>query len=235
MEWKTNISKITEDGVILRGEKLDQLMESKSFTEVIFLTLKGKLPSKNEKGMLDAILVSSIVHSIGVPSITAARIIKSSGTPFSTAVAGGILAIGENHGGAVEKCAKLLQSGKSAHAIVEDSVKNKERIPGLGHKVYKDEDPRTVKLFSLAEKLNIYGKSIDLLKKIEQELENVKGNKFPINIDGAIAAIISDMGFSWEVANAFFIIPRTVGICANVHEECNGPLRRVNEEEIKYY
>lgn len=235
MEWKTKISKITDEGVIVRGENLYDLMENKSFTEVIFLTLQGRLPNQNERKLLDAILVSSIIHSVGVGSITTARIISSMGNKFSTSVAGGILAIGDYHGGAIEHCAKLLQSNKSAKEIVKEALENKMRLPGLGHKVYKEEDPRTTKLFSIAQSLGIATKYIKLLKEIQSELKEQKGKFLVINVDGAIAACISDLGFSWEMANSFFIIPRTVGICAHVHEELSEPpVRRVPESEIIY-
>src|SRR3989344_1656880 len=117
-KWKTEISK---EGTI-RGYKLDELINNLTFTEMIFLTLKGELPKKNEVKMMDAILVSCVEHSIAPPSITAARISASAGNPLNAAVAAGILGIGDFHGGAIEASAKMMQeySGKEEKALPKE-------------------------------------------------------------------------------------------------------------------
>ena len=104
------------------------------------------------------------------------------------------------------------------YGLTEDyKIKNK-RIFGFGHR-YHTSDPRTKRLFTLADELKITGNHITLSKAIELELEKVQGKKLPINVDGAIAAIISDMGFDWRLGKAFFLLGRVAGLTAHVYEE----------------
>jgi citrate synthase len=58
----------------------------------------------------------------------------------------------------------------------------------------------------------------------------------PINVDGAIAAIISDMGFDWRLGKAFFVMGRVAGMIAHVYEEMTTqkPMRRMCVQETEY-
>ncbi len=238
MKWKTKISNSNDEGSSVRGHKLEDLVGKISYADMVFLLLRGKLPSAEETKMMDAILVCVAEHSIAVPSITSARIAASGSGSFVQGVAAGILAIGEHHGGAGEGAAKVFQEnlGKSAAEIVSAFSARKERIPGYGHKVYTV-DPRTQKLFSIAKDLGIFGSYCNLALEIEKELEKNGGKKLCLNVDGAIAALISEMGFHWKTARAFFVIPRTAGISANVIEELmeEKPFsKRLEEGEYEY-
>lgn len=239
-KWKTSIAEVKNEKVNVRGYDLEKdLLGKVSFTEMIFLVLSGKKPTKEQKEMLDAIFVSATEHGITPQSVATARMAASGSGNFLQSLAAGILAMGEHHGGAVEGCAKLLQEndGKNAKEIVNDFIKNNKRIPGYGHKIYTDEDPRTTKLFEIAKKNKIYGKSCKLAQEIAKEIEKQKGKKLCLNIDGAIASIISDMEFDWQLARAFFAIPRTVGISAHVHEELTKEKpysKKIDEEETEY-
>jgi len=220
VKWKTKISDSTDEGTSVRGYNLEELVGNISYSNMVFLLLKGKLPSKEESKMMEAIMVSVAEHSVGTPSITAARIAASGSGSFIQGLAAGILSIGEHHGGAGEGCARVLQEnlGKSAAEVVVKFAANKERFPGYGHKVYTT-DPRTQKLFKLAKELGVFGNYCNLALEIEKELEKSQGKKLCLNIDGAIASLISEMGFHWKTARAFFAIPRTAGISAHVIEE----------------
>ena len=238
MKWKTKISDANDEGTKIRGKALEDLVGKISFAEMVFLLLRGKLPSIEESKMMEALLVCVAEHSIAVPSITSGRIAASGSGSFVQGVAAGILAIGEHHGGAGEGCAKVLQEnlGKPAAEVVTKFSARKERIPGYGHKIYTV-DPRTKKLFSIAKELGIFGSYCNLALEIEKELEKSGGKKLCLNVDGAIAAIISEMGFHWKSARAFFVIPRTAGISAHVIEELmeEKPFsKRLEEGEYEY-
>ncbi len=238
MKWKTKISNANDEGSVVRGKNLEDLVGKISYADMVFLLLRGKLPSAEESKMMDAILVCVAEHSIAVPSITSARIAASGSGSFVQGVAAGILAIGEHHGGAGEGAAKVLQEnlGKSAAEIVAAFSARKERIPGYGHKVYTT-DPRTQKLFSIAKDLGIFGSYCNLALEIEKELEKNGGKKLCLNVDGAIAALISEMGFHWKSGRAFFVIPRTAGISAHVIEELTEEKpfsKRLEEGEYEY-
>ena len=235
-KWKTSITNHNENGdPLIHGYNLTELINKVNFTQSIFLVLKGQIPSKNEEKLLNAILVSSIDHGISAPSTTIARLTASNGVSSSTAIANGIASIGESHGGAAEALAKLLQENKTAVEIVNEHKEAKIRIPGFGHKIYLV-DPRTQELLKIAEETLFNGKFVKLALEIEKELENSSGKKLPLNIDGAIAALLLELGFDYKLGKSLFIISRVVGIAAHVHEEQTTakPVRRISEEDIDY-
>lgn len=232
MKWETRVS----DGKgVVRGERIEGLVGKVCFTEMAFLTLTGRLPKENERKVLDAMFVAAVEHSVAVPSVSAARIVASAGNSMNAAVAAGVLAIGEHHGGAIEKCARLFQEAKDAKSLVDSVLERKERMPGYGHKVY-ERDPRAVQLLEIAQKEKVAGKCVRLAKETDEHLCKRTGKVLHVNIDGAMAAILSDLGVDWRLTRAFFIIPRTVGICAHVHEEMvfERPYRRFDDADIKY-
>ncbi|MEW5759645.1 MAG: citryl-CoA lyase [Candidatus Thermoplasmatota archaeon] len=243
--WKSAITKVEPNHLVTRGYRQEELIGNVPYAHVVFLLLKGRLPEEEEGKMMDAILTSSIDHGTTPPSTLASRVIASASVPLPTAVAGGILAIGDAHGGAIENCAKFLQESvankdeKDYDKIAEEIVKEKkakgEIIPGYGHRFHTS-DPRTIRLYKLAEELKIAGKHVAFSKAIENALFNVSGRKLPINVDGAIAAIVSDMGFDPKLGKAFFLLGRVAGLVAHVYEEITREkqMRRLSPSDCDY-
>ncbi|MBI4896387.1 MAG: citryl-CoA lyase [Candidatus Aenigmarchaeota archaeon] len=235
--WKTKIADSDEKRTVVRGYTLEDLIDHLSFSEMVYLVLKGTMPTKQQARVMDAMLVASAEHGIATPSVMAARTVFSGGNSFNAAVAAGVATLGEYHGGAIEQAAKILQ--EQLHTDPAQLVKTmrdqKKRMPGYGHKIYTI-DSRAQKLFSIAKEQGIYGAHCKFAEQIEQELEKLMGKKLCINIDGCIAAIISDMEFDWRMGKAFFIIPRTLGLCAHVYEEATTekPFRRLDSSEYDY-
>ena len=238
-EWKSGITGHFEGIPHIRGYKLPEMLKKLNFTQAIFLVLKGELPNEKKEAMLNAILVASIDHGVEAPSTTVARITASCGVPLSTAVANGVSAIGESHGGAIEACAKILQEvvkkGAKASDVVEKARFKSERIPGYGHKIYET-DPRTQAILEVAEKQGFKGPHIEVALEIEKELEKAVGKKLCLNIDGITAAVMGELGFDPSLGNGFFIISRIAGLVAHVHEEKTRekPVRRISEDEVEY-
>ena len=137
---------------------------------------------------------------------------------MNTSVAAGISALGDKHGGAIEECMELLQSDKTAEQIAEEKMERGDKIPGLGHKVYKDEDPRSRKMLDKAKSLGLKSEFTEKMLKI-QEIFGEEKVDLVLNVDGAIAGIMSDLGFEPELGKGFFIIARTPGLVAHVREE----------------
>ena len=144
ISWNTAITKVEPNELRLRGYKVDELMGNIGFAEGIFLALKGRLPSKEESTLFNAIFVSSIDHGPTPPSAIAARTAASTGASLNAAVATGILSINRFHGGAIFDCMGVISEGLSmldetdssladvARALVEKIRTEKKRIPGLG-------------------------------------------------------------------------------------------------------
>jgi len=242
-EWKSAITNIGPGKIQVRGYDITEIMDKLSFAETVFLILKGELPTEAEAEMMRAILVSSVDHGCSPPSVLGTRNVVSGGNPLNAAVAGGVLVIGDSHGGAIEKSARIMQEwvakGGDADILASQLVdwlkEKKIRMPGFGHRLHNI-DPRTLKLFEIAEKQSFSGKHIELCKAIEKALESRLGKKLPINVDGAIAAVISDMGFDWRLGKGFFIISRVPGLIAHAYEEMTRekPMRQLGNRSFSY-
>lgn len=239
MIWKTSLTKIGSDGrEVVRGYDLPELIVQKSFVEVIFLLLKGVLPDQKETTMMNALLTAAIDHGVGAPSATVARTVASTGNSLHAALAAGILALGEHHGGAIEGAAQFFTENKT-HPNIKNllaDLKNKKvRIPGFGHKVLTH-DHRSDSLFTIAKQNGFFKDHCLLALEIEKTLAGMSSKKVPLNIDGAMAAIILDMGFGWRIAKGFFLMARVPGLVAHISEEmASGEgIKRIEESEIEY-
>ncbi len=226
--WRTSITKVEPNRLITQGYPQEELIGNISFPEMIHLLIKGVLPTKNQAKMLQAILVSFCDHGITPPSTQSARLMASAGSPVNACLAGGILAFGKNHAGAIEISMKMLQKGieisKTKELSIEETAKKvygyfkegSKRIPGFGHR-YHSEDPRAPRLIELAKEYSCFGEHTELAMNIQNILSREKGIK--MNIDGANAALLSDIGFNWQVGCGLFIIGRVPGLLAHIQEE----------------
>jgi citrate synthase len=247
MTWTTKITKIEPNTITVRGQKLDELMGRLSFAEVVYLILKGELPSEAHRKILDAILVASIDHGVTPPSTVAARTVASCGVMLTAALAAGVISIGKHHGGAVEDCMKALKnavaeaekSGVSqddvAKKIVADMKETGRRLPGFGHRIHT-QDPRTKKLRELATEAGLRGPYLKMSEALEKALKVSSGKELPLNVDGAIAAVLCEMDFPPAIGNAFFVIGRVPGLVAHIQEETTTmkPMRTVVPAEAEY-
>ena len=239
MEFKTAISKMTKDDLVIHGKKHSDMVGNWNFSKTIFFLLTGKDPDAKEAAIFDAMLTTVIDHGMGTASSMASRFVMSTGNPLNAAVAGGVLALGDYHGGAIEKGMRMLQEAgerTDAEAFVKDCFANKKLLYGYGHKIYKEQDPRTGHLTDICKKHSYTSPSLALALEIEKAIEKEKGKKLVLNVDGAIAALLLDMGFDPAMGKGFFIIGRTPGLVAQAVEEKarEKPVRRVSEDEIEY-
>jgi len=243
---KTSITQIKPDQILVRGYDLCELMGRLSFAGMVFLLIAQRLPNPREEHILDAILVSSVDHGVDAPSAHVARSVASCGVPAQAAISAGINAIGESHGGAGEQLACILQDALASHpgmpadelarSLVAVRRAAGQRFPGFGHRMH-DPDPRAVRLLTLADEEGLSGQHVALARALERALLEATGQSLPMNVDGAIAAILSDLGIDWRFGKSLFIISRTAGLAAQVHEQVTTgkPLkfaRPVNAEYI---
>ena len=243
--WKTAITKIENEKIFVRGYELTELMESCTFGDMVLLMATGKMPHLHQSKVMEAILVSCCDQGPLPPSTNAARFVASCGVPLQAAVAAGILGFGDHHGGAIETCAKLLQEnilrdekGDYIHIaaeIIEDFSAQKKRIPGFGH-AYVEVDQRAVKLLEIARKKIHPYPHIELLLAIEKKLTSEKGAHLATNINGAVAAAISDLGVDWQMGRGIFIISRSLGLIVHALEEMKleKPYKKVSIEDMEY-
>jgi citryl-CoA lyase len=237
MEWKTAISTVEGGKELIRGYDLRELIAKKTFVESVWLVLKAELPNPAQLRMLNALLVACIDHGIGVSSAMTARTVVSTGNSLHTALAAGILSLGTLHGSAVEDAARFFQQhlGADLPALVRSLREKNIRIPGFGHKIL-DHDPRSEALFLVARETGFYGKHSEFAIVIASTLAAVVSKPLPVNVDGAMAAILLDMGFDSRMTKGFFILGRVPGLVAHIFEEMtsNNGLRRLREDETHY-
>ena len=238
--WPTAITRIEPNHVVVRGYDIAELMGNISYGSAVYLILKGELPPTPEIGkLMNAILVASIDNGATPPSVLSARTVASTGAPLSASVAAGIMSINQHHGGAIENCARNLALviekheqlndwDKAAQLFLQDLKSQGKRMPGFGHR-YHTADPRTKRLFQAAENAGINGDYIQAARAVERAFET-NGKKLPINVDGAMGAVLAELGFPFEVMNGLFMIARTAGLVAHVLEEKTRmkPMRKVD-------
>lgn len=245
--WKTAITLIGPNKVALRGIRIDELMGHVPFAHVVYLAFKGELPNEAHGRLMDAILVSSVDHGASPPSALAARTVASGGADLTAAMAAGITTINRHHGGAIEGCMRVLleavkrqeEGRRDAAAVADEMVTEyraaKRRFPGYGHRLHTN-DPRTVRLFALARELGVAGPYVAMAHALRAAMKERLGRDLPMNVDGAIATVLCEMGFPPELGNAFFAISRTVGLAAHVYEEKTRmrPMRRISPTAHEY-
>jgi citrate synthase len=228
--WHTAIVDARDGEIRIRGYDVTELMTGRTFTDTIFLLHRGRLPSDSERTLLDAILSGVADHGSGAPSCAAARLAASGNrSSLSAAVAAGLLAVGDEHGGAGSGCMEMIAAGieaartrgvafdRVAKELVESARARRTRIAGLGHRVHR-KDPRTPVLFDLARHHGLAGDGIVFMEALERAIAHAI-KPIPINIDGALAAVLHDMGFPPPFGRLIFIIGRISGLTAEVAEE----------------
>lgn len=238
--WNTAVTRVEPNRVAVRGYDIAELMGRVSFGAAVYLVLTGELPSPAVARLIDAILVSSIDHGATPPSALAARTVASTGATLSASVAAGIMSINRHHGGAIEDCARQLRAiadrarhesisvDEAAARAIAAMQEAGERMSGFGHRLHT-KDPRTARLFELAREAGVDGVHMKAARAVEKVFADAK-KSLPINVDGAIGAILADMGMNPVAFNGLFMIARAPGLIAHVIEEQTRerPMRRID-------
>ena len=231
----TSIATHTHEDIFIREKSLcRELIGKLTFTEMLFFHVLGRMPSEAETAVVDACLVTLMEHGL-TPSALAARLVYSSAPEaMQGAVAAGLQGVGSVFAGTVEGCAVLLvrllasKRGIEAEArrIAERHRQAKEPIPGFGHPTHKPDDPRSLRLFELAESRGVAGRHVGAVRALSQAVDEVYGRHITINATGAIAAVLGDCGVPAEIMRGFALISRCAGLVGHVHEEQRKPAMR---------
>lgn len=228
--WISGITQSERNTIRIGGYDVADLMTKASFTDTAFLLHRGRLPDDAERHLLDAILVAVSDHGPGSPSTAASRLVASAnrGAP-EAAVAAGLLAVGDAHAGAGLACMQMIADGlelagkqgltleAAARRVVADARDRGQRLAGIGHRLHTA-DPRTRTLISLARDGNKAGDGVAFMLAVKEAVaEQIK--PMPINVDGALAAVLFDLEFPPLFAKLIFMIGRVAGLTAHVMEE----------------
>jgi citrate synthase len=232
---KQTMGQSEPDRIIVRGKDLcEEIIGKIDFASMFFLELTGRLPSPGEARVVDAVLVTLMEHGITGTAIAARLTYLGAPSALQGAVASGLLGAGDVFLGAIDNGARVLQHlarepvGDSRHRAIEayldDVATRNDRVPGIGHPVHKPVDPRVEVLFAMSEEALGHRTHPDVLVALQQRAAEKFGRVLPINADGAIAAILSDVGFDWRICRGFALVARSAGLVGHIYDEMTNPI-----------
>ncbi|RUX31677.1 citryl-CoA lyase [Mesorhizobium sp. M7A.F.Ca.US.011.01.1.1] len=245
--WQTDIIEMRPGVIRLRGYEIQDLIGRVSFPAVIWLMLRGELPSEDQAELLGIGLAAAVDHGPQAPSIAIARMAATCGVGINSAMASAINVLGDVHGGAGEQAlsfygdiAGAIDAGMTLNEAVSARLdrffaEEKGYVPGLGHR-FHPVDPRAPRLLELTREFAargaVNGRFADIAEAIEVDVAQRKRKKIPLNIDGATAVIYGELGFPPPLTRGLFVLSRSVGILAHAWEQSQqaernkGPLPR---------
>ncbi len=230
------IAKAEIDKITVRGLDLcNDLIGKTSLTDYFLLLLSGEKPSASLVKLVDAAMVSIAEHGL-VPSVQAARMtLASAPDALQGAVAAGLLGCGSVILGASETAGHMLdeivtsvKAGTSLEKAVLDKLtrmrEQREPLPGFGHPIHRNGDPRAARLIAYAGELGSSGAYTAAVQEVDRQVEAVFGRKLPLNVSGAIPAVLLDAGFPIDSLRGIPILARTASLIAHLAEERVKPI-----------
>lgn len=231
--WRTSVIDVAPGRIAMRGYPIEELTGRIGLPEMIWLMLRGELPTAGQAALLEAALVAAVDHGPLAPSISVARMAATCGVGLNSAMASAINVLGDVHGGAGQQCMELYRAIDAAEAegrtldaaveaVLEPWIAGGRHVPGFGHRFHKV-DPRAVRLLALVDEAvgrgETEGRFARVGRAVEAWLGRRKGKALPMNIDGATAVIYAELGFPAELGRGLFVLSRSVGILAHAWEQ----------------
>jgi citrate synthase len=233
----TSICTSDEASITVRGLDLtSEIMGKLDFTTYFWLLVTGQMPDERQKFFANAVLCAIAEHSL-VPSVVAARMTMAAAPEaFHGAVAAGLLGCGSVVLGSAEVAGRFYaatiaaaeEGGQSLRDTAIESVKalraEKKAIPGFGHPQHSAGDPRANRLLALAAEHDLHGPHLTMLRTIEEVLPEAIGRPLPINVNGAIPAVMLDAGFPLAALKGISLLARTASLIGHLQEESERPI-----------
>ncbi|HWO09165.1 MAG TPA: citrate synthase family protein [Polyangiaceae bacterium] len=181
----------------------------------------GARPSAATCQALELALVLSADHELN-PSTFAARIAAGTGADLYTCVSAAVATLsGPLHGGASARVealvSEVLGSPSRAHGVILERTRRGEAIPGFGHALYTNGDPRAVPLFERARSLDPRGPRLQALAALERSMRS-QAHEAP-NLDFGLVALAEALALPPGAALSVFAVGRCAGWVAHVIEQ----------------
>lgn len=238
--WRTGIIDMAPGEIRYHGYPIEELIGRVSYSQMVWLMLRGELPSTAEGALLDAALMAAVDHGPQAPSIAIARMAATCGVGLNNAMASALNVLGDVHGGAGEQAVAFYQriaARIDAGVAIEDATAAEleafragggKFVPGFGHR-FHPLDPRAPRLLQLVDEAaaagTVSGRYAAIARCVESTVAARKGKTIPMNIDGATAVIYAELGFPPPLARGLFCLSRAVGILSHAWEEMQGKER----------
>jgi len=230
----TRIAGYDADQITVRGKDLvTELMGKVSFAEMMLLQLTGRAPSKMQVTILDAVLVTIMEHGL-VPSAIVTRLTHY-GAPESIqgAIAAGLLGVGDRFAGTASECAEVLEPlaeasrlkrALMARAVVKSYKKRERPIPGFGHTIHRQLDPRVTRLLQIVRAAGAKGEHVRALLALESAVQKAVGKNLVTNVSAAIAVALGEAGVPPKAVRGVVLTSRCAGLAGHVFEESHSPV-----------
>jgi citryl-CoA lyase len=249
-DWQTSVSRVDEGKVLIRGYDLEALIGGQSFTSSCFLLLRGRLPSPGVERALDAVLNAVLDYALLKPGTVAARYAVSGNPSMVAGLAAAVLSVG-SYTLAPEDTARFALAAHERHvtasgspslaetasAIVDDVRARKERIPGIGHPLFKGVDPRAQKLRQVAVEEGLWSDRAELFEHVHRAFVDAIGKPdIPINDVGMMALVMLELGFTPDEMTGLAVLSTLPGVIAHVSEELASGrrIRTVPDGQVDY-
>ncbi len=233
----TSICTSDPASITVRGLDLcHDIIGEMDFTSYFWLLVTGARPDDTQRILANAVLCAIAEHGL-VPSVVATRMTYAAAPEaFHGAVAAGLLGCGSVVLGSAEVAGKFLAGcleGKADQGLTDDESARRriealraerKAIPGFGHPEHSGGDPRANRLLTLARDHGAEGAHIEMLRAVERQIPEVIGRRLPINVNGAIPAVMLDAGFPISALKGISLLARTASLIAHLQEETERPI-----------
>jgi citrate synthase len=240
-EYPTSLGTSTAETISLLGQDLAQdLMGKVGFGELAFWLVARERPTPSQVRVFEAVLVALADHGFTPTAIAARLTYLSAPDSLQGALAAGLLGGGSRFLGVTEDCGTFLAETLAAHegplpdddagwdavalAAVTDAKARKRFVPGLGHPVHKEVDPRTPVLMAIAAAEGLKGPHLRLFEAIGRVHPEVLGRRLPLNGAGVCGAALADLGLPVELLRGFALLARAAGLLGQLAEERSRPI-----------
>ncbi|MFD4676055.1 citryl-CoA lyase [Lentzea sp. NPDC058450] len=231
--YETALGASTTDTITLLGKDLARdVMGNVGFGELAFWLATQRRPSPGETRLFEAVLAALADHGFTPTAIVSRLTFLSAPDSVQGALAAGLLGGGSRFLGVTEDAGRFLHAVVSgtnstdwdALALETLQAQGKARIPGLGHHVHKNGDPRTARLYEIAEEEGLVGPHLQLFAAIGRVHPQVLGRTLPLNGAGTCGAVLADLGLPLELLRGFALLARTAGLIGQLAEELRNPV-----------
>ncbi|MET8348606.1 MULTISPECIES: citryl-CoA lyase [unclassified Micromonospora] len=236
LSFPTGIGTSDPTTISLLGQDLAaDLMGQVGFGELAYWLVAGRRPTRGEVRVFEAVLVALADHGFTPTAIAARLTYLSAPESLQGALAAGLLGGGSRFLGVTEDCGRFLadtlaQAGEVTDydAVALDAVtrarQERRLVPGLGHPVHKEQDPRTPVLIRIATEEGLHGPHLRLFEAIGRVHPQVLGRTLPLNGAGVCGAALADLGLPVEMLRGFALLARAAGLLGHLAEERRRPL-----------
>ena len=239
-EYPTSLGTSTADEIRLLGRDLTtELMGEVGFGELAFWLVAMRRPTPQEVRVFEAVLVALADHGFTPTAIAARLTYLSAPDSLQGALAAGLLGGGSRFLGVTEDCGGFLHQvlADAGDAPTEEAGfddlareavrRTRERggfVPGLGHPVHKEQDPRTPVLMRIAVEEGLLGPHLQLFAAIGRVHPEILGRRLPLNGAGVCGAALADLGLPVEMLRGFALLARAAGLLGQLAEERRRPI-----------